>query len=149
MHNKGFRIVFETYEIDNPQTIISSTIVMNDVISKPTNCLDISMEHEKQIELLQATLDKIISEKAKLLNKDEHVFPQCSGTIIKRGTRTSIFNDIFTDHTVKIQRLSCVSCDYEPPATIMSLFGGALSGALLKVQSEVTIQPNRFEAVER
>ncbi len=135
--NKGFRIIFESYDLKNPESILGRTIMMEDNISKPTNCLDFSLEHEKQIEIIQLTLDQIISEKAKLLNQDQCSCPKCDGKIIKRGTHLSTFHDVFTDHAVKIQRLSCVDCNYEPPSTIRTVLNGTLSGALAKVQTEL------------
>lgn len=135
--NKGFRILFETYDLHNPQSILSHATIMQGVITKPTNCLDFSLQHEQQIELIQVTMDKVISEKAKLLNQDINECPKCNGKIIKRGTHTSTFHDVFTDHHVKIQRLSCVNCNYEPPSTVRTMLNSTLSGCLAKVQSEL------------
>lgn len=94
--NKGFRILFETYDLNNPQSTLSHATIMDGVISKPTNCLDFSLQHERQIELIQVTMDKVISEKTKLLNQDINDCPKCNGKIIKRGTHTSTFHDVFT-----------------------------------------------------
>lgn len=134
---KGFRIIFESYDLNNPELIISRSTIIEDLISKPTDCLDFSLEYEKQIELLQLTLDKIISEKAKLLNQDQTSCPKCKGKIIKRGTHLSTFHDVLTDHTVKIQRVGCIECNYEPPSTVRTILHGTLSGALVKIQSEL------------
>lgn len=38
---------------------------------------------------------------------------------------------------VKIQRLRCLDCSYEPPSTIRTMFGGNLSGDLMRLQSEL------------
>lgn len=134
---KGFRVIFETYDIKNPESVLSRTLIIQDNISQPTDCLNFSLQHEKQIQLIQLTLDKIIAEKAKLLNQNLSVCPKCHGKIIKRGTHRSTFHDVFTDHVVKIQRLSCVDCHYEPPSTVRTLFNGTLSGALAKIQAEL------------
>jgi hypothetical protein len=135
--DKGFRIIFETYDVDDPHATIDRSLILEDVISKPTNCFDFSLEHEKQIELIQISMDKIIAEKAKLINTDYTICPECGGKIKKYGANISTFHDIFTDHSVKIQRLSCAACQYEPPSTIRTLLNGVLSGALMKMQSEL------------
>ena len=44
---------------------------MEDKLIEPTNLHDFSIGHEKQIELLQASLDNIIAEKVKLLNQNQ------------------------------------------------------------------------------
>jgi hypothetical protein len=134
---KGFRILFETYDLNEPESIIDRAIIIEDHITKPITCLDFSLEHDKQIELIQRTMDHIISEKAKLLNQDQGSCPKCGGKIIKLGTHTSTFHDVFTDHDVKIQRLRCISCNYEPASTVRTLLQGTLSGALAKIQSEL------------
>ena len=135
--DKGFRITFETYSLSAPDKILERSVVMEDKISKPTNCLDFSIEHNKQIEIIQSSVDKIIAEKSKLLNTEKKSCPECSGKLVKLGRHRSIFHDVFTDHEVHIQRLRCLDCKYEPASTVRTLLNGVISGSLAKIQSEL------------
>jgi hypothetical protein len=135
--SKGFRIVFESYDIDEPESLFHRETILSGAITPPTNCLDFSLSHESQIALIQDVQDKIIAEKVQLLNQELSSCPNCQGRLKKRGKQTSTFHDVFTDHTVKIQRVKCESCGYEVPATVRNLLNGSLSGALAKIQSEL------------
>ncbi|WP_316357237.1 hypothetical protein [Candidatus Neptunichlamydia sp. REUL1] len=66
---KGFRITFESFDLDNPGDVIDESLLIKGEITKPTNCLDFSISHEGQIELIQKALDKIIAEKTALINE--------------------------------------------------------------------------------
>lgn len=134
---KRYRIVFESYDATSRENSLSSSVIIDEAISKPTNCLDFSIEHHQQIQIIQTSLDKIIAEKAKLLNQDSQECPECSGILIKIGNQQSTFHDVFTDHEVNIQRLRCVDCKHEPAATVRTVLNGTLSGALAKIQSEL------------
>ena len=139
--NKGFRIVFESYDMDAPEKVLEQSLLLEERITKPTNCLDFSLEHEKQITLVQRALDHIISEKTKLLNQAKQDCPECTGKIIKIGMQVSSFSDVFTDHEVSIQRLRCVACKYEPASTVRTLLkGSTMSGKLAKIQAELGAQ---------
>ena len=137
MTNKGYRIIFETYDVNEPTHILNRSTMMEESLIEPTNLHDFSVAHEKQIELLQASLDNIIAEKVKLLNQNQTQCPECEGHLKTKGTQASAFYDVFTDHQVKIQRLKCKDCGYEAPATVKNLLNGNLSGALVKIQSEL------------
>ena len=97
------------------------------------------MQHNimNKIPMTSSGYEKLQKELAKLINQDQHICTKCSGKIIKRGTHTSTFHDVYTDHEVKIQRLVCVSCQHEPPSTVRTLLKGTLSGALAKIQTEL------------
>jgi hypothetical protein len=137
----GFRIIFESYDLETPNNTLQQSILLQESITQPTNCLDFSLEHESQIELIQQALDCIIAEKAKLLNQEKMNCPKCSGKLIKIGLHTSTFNDVFTDHEVNVQRLRCVSCKYEPASTVRTLLNGnTMSGKLSKIQAELGAQ---------
>ena len=66
-NNKGFRIVLETYDIEEPESLFHREAILSGPITPPTNCLDFSLSHESQIELIQGVQDKIIAEKVQLL----------------------------------------------------------------------------------
>ena len=137
---KGCRILFESYDLDDPNVVLSHSIIQNYSLSKPTNCLDFSLSHEDQIHLLQKTLDKILQEKTALLNQNVTQCPECSGKMIKLGHQTSTLHDVFTDHEISIQRLRCTECKYEPPCTVRALINGIMTGSLVKIQSEIGAQ---------
>ena len=135
--NQGYRIVFETYDLENPPKVLEQSVIIEDIITKPTSCLDFSISHEQQIEILQKSIDKIIGEKTKLINAESGDCPKCSKNLIKLGYHKSTFHDVFTDHNVSIQRLRCKDCKYEAPSTVRTLLDGVLSGSLVKIQSEL------------
>jgi hypothetical protein len=108
------------------------------LFSAPTNCLDFSLAHHKQIQLLQSALDNILLEKAALINCHLKSCPNCPGEVIKLGKRKSTFHDVFTDHEIKMQRARCSSCGFEAPSTVRTfLKGNTMSGELAKIQSEL------------
>ena len=115
---KGYKITFESFDLDNSDNILDKSLLMEGEITKPTNCLDFSLSHEQQTELLQGALDKIINEKSSLINDDSECCPKCSSKFTKKGSHVSIFSDIFTDHKISIRRLRCSKCDYKPPSTV-------------------------------
>jgi hypothetical protein len=55
----SYRVVFETYDKADTGKVISRKEVMEDVIYKPTNCLDFSMGFDKQIKLVQVVQDNL------------------------------------------------------------------------------------------
>ena len=134
---KGFRITFESFDLDNPGDIIDKSLLIKGEITKPTNCLDFSISHERQIELIQKALDKIIAEKATLINESSDCCPKCSSRLTKMADHISTFNDVFTDHEVPMKRLRCSKCSYEPPSTVRTILGTTMSGQLAKIQSEL------------
>lgn len=135
--SKGYRIFFETYDLNNPSNVIDKSLLFEEKIIAPNNCLDFSLEQEDQIAILQASLDKIISEKVKLINKDIKSCPKCSGKVIRLGKQPSKFHDLFTDHDVSIQRVKCLDCKWEPASTVSTLINTSLSGSLAKKQAEL------------
>lgn len=135
---KGYRVIFETIDLDNPSEPLEQTTLLEEMVSAPSNCLDFSLPHYKQIELLQSTLDNILREKAALINSNLSLCPNCPGKLIKQGKRTSTFHDVFTDHEISMQRAKCMSCGFEAPSTVRTfLKGNTMSGELAKIQSEL------------
>ena len=39
---KGCRILFESYDLDDPNVVLSHSIIQDYPLSKPTSCLDFS-----------------------------------------------------------------------------------------------------------
>lgn len=134
---KGYKITFESFDLDNPGNTLEKSLLMEGEITKPTNCLDFSLSHDQQAGLLQGALDKIVNEKSSLINNDSECCPKCSSKFIKKGNHVSIFSDIFTDHEVSMRRLRCSKCDYEPPSTVIAFLGTTMSGQLAEMQSVI------------
>lgn len=133
---KGYRVIFESYDHSNPSQSLTTTIVSEGSINKPTSLMDLSMGIDKQIELIKSTQNCLLKEKVLLLT--EHTSCPCCESKLKRiGHHLSTFHDVFTDHSVKIQRLKCTQCAYEEPSTIRTLFNGVQSAELMKIQSEL------------
>ena len=40
---KAYRVVFEYYDENQPDTVLSKQTVFEDIINKPTNCLDFTI----------------------------------------------------------------------------------------------------------
>lgn len=135
---KTFRIIYQTLDKKNPEVVLRQETLLSGDIIKPTNCLDLSITHEEQISLLQKTVDHILVEKSELINQDIVDCPDCHATLTKLGKRVSTFHDVFTDHEIKIQRMRCMSCSYEPPSTVRFFLNGTvMSGQLTKLQAEL------------
>jgi len=136
--DKAFRIIYQAIDKANPEVVLRQETLLSGEITKPSNCLDFSISHEEQINLIQNAVDNILVEKADLINKDARDCPDCHTHLTKLGKHLSTFNDIFTDHEVKMQRLRCSGCGYEAPSTVRTfLNGNTLSGQLAKLQAEL------------
>lgn len=111
---RGYRIVFESYDKTKPKKTISRTTLLGDGIEKSTSLLDLSMGMDKQIFLIQGAGDCLLAEKLDLLG-GVRTCSCCKGKLTKLGQHTSTFHDVFTDHKVKMQRLKCSDCGGEEP----------------------------------
>jgi hypothetical protein len=133
---KGYRITFESYDLENPSFALNKTTVCEGLIDKPTSLMDLSMGLDKQIDLIKATQNCVLHEKLVLITKRTSC-SCCSGKLKKVGHQESTFHDVLTDHVVKIQRRKCSECGKEEPSTIRTLFQGVQSAELIKIQAEL------------
>jgi hypothetical protein len=133
---KGYRIIVESYNTNNPALTLNKTIVSENVIEKPTSLANLSMGLSKQIEVISSIQDFYVTEKISLVTLQK-TCPCCKGKLKKFGHHTSSFHDVLTDHMVKIQRLKCTMCDYETSSTIRTLFNGNQSAELMRIQAEI------------
>ena len=83
---KAYRVVFEYYDENQPDTVLSKQTVFEDIINKPTNCLDFTIGFNKQIELIRSIQDCVLLEKTKLLNKERKECPECHIKLTKFGS---------------------------------------------------------------
>jgi hypothetical protein len=130
-----YRVTFEIYDDSSEPKIISSSNIMDEVLTKPTNCFDYGMGQKKQIALIQSVQDNVLSAKTQMYINTEGECPVCKTKLIKYGKSKSRYFDVYTDHKVLIQRLRCDSCGYEAPRSIKGIFQTDISGDLKKVQA--------------
>ena len=134
---KAYRVVFEYYDQNQPDTVLSKQTVFEDIINKPTNCLDFTIGFDKQIELIRSIQDCVLLEKTKLLNKERKECPECHIKLTKFGSQNSTIHDVLTDHKVAIPRMRCKTCNHEEPSTVRAIIGGTCSGDLINIQSKL------------
>ena len=132
----SYRVIFEAYDKENPETSINRTVLIEDSIEKPTSILDFSMGLDKQIALIKAAQDCLLGEKSLQLTSNL-TCSCCQGKLKKYGNHSSVFHDVFTYHQVTIKRLRCTECGKEEPSTIRTIFNGIESAELMKIQSEL------------
>jgi hypothetical protein len=132
---KHYRIVFQSFESEHPDIILTERTLLEDTLNIPTNCFDFAMDHSKQIALIQAAQDSVLNEKSNLIHQSQKICPDCQKKLMKFGYQTSTFHDVLTDHKVKIQRLKCHDCGYEVKATVRTFLGTTQSGDLKKIQA--------------
>jgi len=133
-----YRVIFQTFDNTKPEKTLQEETIIESVITAPTNCLDFTMGMELQLKAVQGIQDNVLNEKLKALaQKQSKKCPKCPGKFAKSGKQVSPFHDVFTDHTVTMQRFKCNSCGYEAPSTAKMLFGTIQSGELQKIQTQL------------
>ena len=60
---QGYRVIFESYDLDNPAFALNKTTVCEGLIDKPTSLIGLSMGLDKQIDLIKATQNCVLQEK--------------------------------------------------------------------------------------
>jgi len=131
------KVIVQTYESTSNEILRESNVFDLEVI-KPTSCLDISIGMSNQIQIMQKVQDHVIEDKMSIVSKDyQGECPECQHKLIKVGMQGSPLHDVFTDHTVYLQRLRCPECKYKTPSTINTLLGTTITGELAKIQSEL------------
>ena len=50
--SKCYRVIFQTYEDDNPSDVINEELILDSKITLPTNCLDFTMGIKTQLSML-------------------------------------------------------------------------------------------------
>jgi len=134
---KFYRVLFESFDKNNPGEVLSRSTVLEGTIEKPTNCLNFSMGLKNQIELIKIVQDNVVIEKTNLVCEEVKKCPKYKVKLTKIGSHTSNFHDVLTDHTVEIKRLKCRKWDCETPSTVRGIIDTNLSGELKKIQSQL------------
>ena len=134
---KYYRIIFQEYD-SQPETIDQENILLEGMAVAPSNCLDFGIRHEQQMNLIQNAQDKILKLQAGEVTFDSDKCSKCSDGILKKyGFKESWFYDVFSDHRVKLPKRRCDKCNHVDASTVIGLLGKALSGELIKLQSEL------------
>ena len=134
---KYYRIVFQEYD-SQPEAIDQENILLEGMAVAPSNCLDFGIRHEQQMNLIQNAQDKILKLQAGEVTFDSDKCSKCPDGILKKyGFKESWFYDIFSDHRVKLPKRRCDKCNHVDASTVIGLLGKALSGELIKLQSEL------------
>ena len=137
---KYYRVVIEEYDV-KPAPVAQGNVLLEGEVVAPSNCLDFGMRHEQQMALIQTAQDKILKLQSSEITFNDNSCPKCNvGTLKKNGFKESWFYDVFSDHRVKLPRRRCDNCKYVQASTVTSLLGKALSGELLKLQTELGAQ---------
>lgn len=128
---KGLRFVAEYYDVETGETI-SSTLVREDCMKKPTTIKDLGYLHTEQIELIQSIQDIKLAYETQLINQ-ETTCPQCGGNTKANGFKKSKFHAALTDHEVKLQCRRC-ACGWLSESTVDGLYGSSLHPDLVEKQ---------------
>ena len=121
-----------------PEAVDQGNIILEGMVVAPTNCLDFGIRHEQQMALIQNAQDKILKLQAGEVTFDSDKCSKCPDGILKKfGFKESWFYDVFSDHRVKLPKRRCDKCKHVDASTVIGLLGKALSGELIKLQSEL------------
>ena len=135
--SERYRIVFQSYDENDPEHINEEKALLEGSITLPTNCCNFSMGFEKQLTLIEKAQTCVLEKKANLLQQEKTICPECGKKVQKFGWQKSIFHDVLTDHNVTIQRLKCGGCGYEVPSTVKTIIDTAQSGDLKRIQANI------------
>lgn len=145
--SRYYRIVLEEY--DTKPTDTSDKILLEGDLNFPSNCLEIGIDHTQQITLIQKAQDIITNLQGQNITFISNKCYKCKeGKLRRYGYSYSCFSDVFTDHKIKLPKRQCNKCKHIETTTIKSLFGQALSGELLKIQSELGARHSYRESEE-
>jgi len=134
---KYYRVIFEEYDTQAEATE-QDNIILEGEVHAPSNCLDFGISHETQITVIRKIQDKILALQAGDVAFRDNKCDKCSdGVLKKHGFNTSWYYDVFSDHRVKLPRRRCKDCGHVASSTVTGMLGNALSGELMKIQSEL------------
>jgi hypothetical protein len=131
------KVIVQTYESTSNEILRESDVFDLEVI-KPTSCLDVSLGMSNQIQIMKKVQDHVMEDKMSLVTEAyQGECPECKHKLIKAGMQGSPLHDVFTDHTVYLQRQRCPECKFKTPSTINTLIGTTITGELSKIQAEL------------
>jgi hypothetical protein len=131
--SKVVRYVAQVYDT-KAKEILNSTIVYEKEIGFPDEIKNFGLRHKEQVDLIKNSQDVMLREHCSMLSERTHC-PRCNKKLRKNGEFTSTFHDVYTDHNVKISRLSC-TCGWKSKYTVSGIYGNSSHPELLKLQSK-------------
>ncbi|CAN0022040.1 unnamed protein product, partial [Choristocarpus tenellus] len=69
--SKCYRVVFETYDKDCPEEILSKKEIIEDELKKSSNSLNFGMGFSNQLAVVHGVQDAVLLEKIKLLQENK------------------------------------------------------------------------------
>ncbi len=114
--------------------VVKQTLLQQCPIKKANTIDEFGLRHREQIALIKSSQDVLLELQCDLLD-DAITCPQCGKKLRHQGHATSDFHDVFTDHKVKIAKLTC-SCNWKNNSSINSVYGNASHPELVKLQAE-------------
>ena len=117
---------------DKSGDIISESVVHKKTLKRADDINEFGLRHREQIDLMRCSQDFFLKHQCHLFNDDLDC-PTCGKKLRKQGSVQSDFHDVFTDHKVKVARLTC-TCGWKNKTTINSIYGNASHPELIKIQ---------------
>jgi hypothetical protein len=133
--SKGCRIICETYDKLNGNLIERKELMNVDII-KPQLIDDIGLDYQAQLQLVQASIDKVVELQGPLVN-EYSACPKCNTPIRKNGKKECVVHAMHSDHKIEIQKYRCHKCDWMSPNSIKSIYGTDTHTSLTKIQAEL------------
>ena len=138
-----YQIIFKTFDDKNFST---EDIIYDGIADAPTNILDFGIRHKEQMELIFQAQSKVLQLQIGQIPATT-VCSDCSSTnLVKRGFKETMFFDLFSDHSVKMPRVTCNECGTTTCGTVIKTLGGNMSGELAKLHSELGARHSYREA---
>jgi len=114
--------------------VIEQQVVQQKHVSLPPTFDDFGLRHKQQVELIKNSQDFLLKFECKLLSTDI-TCPHCGSKPRKQGMIDSDFHDVYTDHKISIQRLSC-TCGWRNHYTLNSIYGSSIHPELAQLQAK-------------
>ena len=127
------KIVAQFEDIETGK-IIEEQVVQQKQVLLPASFDDFGLRHKQQVELIQNSQDFLLKFECELFSENI-TCPTCGKKPRKQGKIESDFHDVYTDHKVSIQRLSC-TCGWRNDYTLNRIYGSAIHPELAQLQSK-------------
>ena len=138
------RLVAEV--IDENGDVISNKTVSTKDINAPKEMLDIGYRHAEQIAILSRVQQIYIEEQISVMEAPSSC-PKCGGKLKSGGTMKSHFSAVFSDHTFRMRRHKCESCNSScGKSSFHGMFGSYMHPDLARLQIESSAKMSYREA---
>lgn len=143
------RIISEIYD-EKDNKVVDRKIIEDKKIEVPVKIDDLGYNHQEQIHILQEIQDAFLFIQSKLISHPKKCY-KCGGRVNKSGYTSSDYHTVYTDHKLKIIRVSCCNkdCTVDKITTsISSLYGSNMHPDLVKKQVELASEQSFIKAQE-